>query len=246
MTLLVLSFLAGVLTVAAPCTLTLLPVIVGGSLARTDEKDDRKNLLRPLVIVTSLALSVVVFTLLLKYSTSLLGVDAMVWQVIAGLIILAVGATFLVPGIWESVALKTGLHESSNRLLGKSFQKGGFGGDVLIGASLGPVFSGCSPTYAFVVASILPISFAEGMVYLLAYTIGLAGMLLIVAYAGQGLVRKLGWLSDSRGTFRRIVGILFIVVGLAVATGYDKKAETWVIDRGLYDPISDLEQRLRN
>lgn len=246
MTLLVLSFLAGVLTVAAPCTLTLLPVIVGGSLARTEEKDDRRNLLRPLVIVTSLALSVVVFTLLLKYSTSLLGVDAMVWQIIAGLIILAVGATFLIPGIWEKVALKTGLHESSNRLLGESFRKGGFGGDVMIGASLGPVFSGCSPTYAFVVASILPISFAEGLVYLLAYTIGLAGMLLVVAYAGQGLVRKLGWLSDSRGTFRRVVGLLFIIVGLAVATGYDKKAETWVIDRGLYDPISNLEQRLRN
>lgn len=246
MTLLVLSFLAGVLTVAAPCTLTLLPVIVGGSLARSDDKDDRKNLLRPLVIVTSLAMSVVIFTLLLKYSTSLLGIPNMVWQVIAGLIILAVGTVFLIPGIWENVALKTGLHESSNRLLGKSFQKDGFGGDVLIGASLGPVFSGCSPTYAFVVASILPISFAEGLVYLLAYTIGLAGMLLVVAYAGQGVVRRLGWMSDARGTFRKVIGVLFIIVGLAVATGYDKKAEAWVIDQGFYDPISNLEQRLRN
>ena len=34
--LLLLSFVAGILTVAAPCVLPLLPVIVGGSIVRTD------------------------------------------------------------------------------------------------------------------------------------------------------------------------------------------------------------------
>jgi len=74
--LLLLSFVAGILTVAAPCVLPLLPVIVGGSIVRTDA-DTRvaeRQWFRPVIIATSLAASVVIFTLLLKATTALLGV----------------------------------------------------------------------------------------------------------------------------------------------------------------------------
>ena len=62
--LLITSFLAGILTVAAPCVLPLLPVIVGGSLM-----DEHRS--RPLIIAVSLALSVILFTLLLKVFTTI-------------------------------------------------------------------------------------------------------------------------------------------------------------------------------
>ena len=55
MDLLVVSFLAGVLTAAAPCVLPLLPVIVGGSVLSGDEDEDRRSLRHPLTIVISLA-----------------------------------------------------------------------------------------------------------------------------------------------------------------------------------------------
>lgn len=241
--LLVLSFLAGVLTVAAPCTFTLLPVIVGGSLARSDS--DKPNLKRPIIVAASLGLSVIFFTLILKASTMLLGVSNVFWQVVSGMIIIALGLSFLRPGLWEKIANSTGLFTKSNLLLGKSYQKSGTAGDILTGIALGPVFSSCNPTYSFIIAAVLPISFAEGLIYLIAYVIGLSGVLLVVTFFGQNVLLKLGWLNDPKGTFRRIVGSLFIIVGIAVSTGYDKKLETWIIDRGLYDPISDLEQSLR-
>lgn len=245
MTLLILSFLAGILTIAAPCTLTLLPIIVGGSLVRSSEDRPENRWKRPLTIAVSLALSVVIFTLLLKYSTSLLGVPAATWQIISGVIIIGLGVSFLVPRVWEIIALKSGLHLASNKLLGKSFQKSGLGGDILTGLALGPVFSGCSPTFAFVVASVLPKSFAEGMIYLVAYAVGLAGMLLTVAYLGQGLVSKLGWLSDPNGLFRKVIGVIFIIVGLSIMTGFDKRVESYTINQGWYAPISNLENSLR-
>ena len=80
--------------------------------------------------------------------------------------------------------------------------------------------------------------------YVIAYAIGLAGMLLLVALLGRGLVRRLGWLADPAGWFRRTIGVLFILVGLAVITGFDKQLQTWILDAGLYDPIERLEEIL--
>ena len=242
MTLLVLSFLAGALTIAAPCTFTLLPVIVGGSLARSTGTG-KSNWKRPMIISASLGLSVIIFTLILKASTALLGIPTMVWQTVSGFIIIGLGITLLKPGIWEKIA--SGLYIKSNKFLGSSYQKSGFMGDALTGLALGPVFSSCNPTYAFIIAAVLPISFAEGFIYLLAYAIGLSGVLLVVTYLGQNVLTKLGWLSDPKGTFKRVVGVLFLIVGLGVLTGYDKKLETYIIDKGFYDPISNLEQSLR-
>ena len=243
MTLLILSFLAGVLTVAAPCVFTLLPVIVGGSVARS-ERDERQNVIRPLVITGSLVGSIVIFTLLLQATTALLGVPTSVWQLISGTIIILLGLNFIFPDGWNKLTAKIGLHEGSNKLLGKAYFKKGYAGDILTGAALGPVFSSCSPTYALVVASILPSSFATGLAYLAAYAIGLAGSLLIIAYAGQSLAVKLSWVSDPRGNFRRFIGALFLIVGLAIILGVDKKLQTQLLESGWYQPIERIERKL--
>ena len=129
-------------------------------------------------------------------------------------------------------------------MLGGLFEKKGILGDALIGLSLGPVFSSCSPTYALIVAAVLPVSFGKGLIYLTAYAIGLAAMLLVIAYAGQTLVKKLGWLSNPFGWFRKVIGILFIVVGVSVLFGWDKKVQSFVLEQGWYDPISRLEKSL--
>ncbi len=242
MHLIVVSFFAGVLTVLAPCILPLLPVIVGGSIAVDDNK---KQWWRPLIITGSLAVSVVVFTLLLKATTSLLGVPQYVWNSISGIIVLVFGVSLLFPHAWEWLALKSGLYGQSNKLMQKTGSaKPGVLKDVLMGASLGPIFSSCSPTYALIVAVVLPQSFLQGLAYLVAYALGLASVLLLIAVSGQSLVRKMGWLSNPSGWFRRTVGVLFIVVGLAVLTGLDRDFQAYVLERGWYDPIMKLEQKL--
>lgn len=240
MALLILSFIAGVLTVAAPCILPLLPIIVGGSVTG----DEKRSWYRPLVVTASLAASVVIFTLLLKATTSLLGVPQMVWSSISGVIVILLGLNLIFPQAWEKLMVATKLPISSNKLLGRTVGKDGVGKDILTGAALGPVFSSCSPTYALIVAVVLPESFGRGLLYLVAYALGLAAVLLLVAIAGQAAVRRLGWLSDPSGWFRRVMGILFIIVGLAVLFGIDKKIQTYVLDNGWYDPIMTLELRL--
>ena len=51
-------------------------------------------------------------------------------------------------------------------------------------AALGPVFNSCSPTYALVVASVLPASFNDGTGYVVAHASGLSLALLILAVTG--------------------------------------------------------------
>ncbi|MEX1112841.1 MAG: cytochrome c biogenesis protein CcdA [Patescibacteria group bacterium] len=244
MALLVLSFLAGVLTVAAPCVLPLLPVIVGGSIVRGADERSGREWRRPLVISASLAVSVIVFTLLLRATTGLLGVPQEARQVLSGMIIIALGTYFLYPAWWERLSTRLNLSARSGQALAGAKQRGGVGGDVLLGASLGPVFNSCSPTYALIVAAVLPVSFGEGFTYLVAYAIGLAGALLLVAYAGQGAVRKLGWAADPHGTFRKVVGALFLLVGIGVLLGLDRDLQAFILDQGWYDPIADFEQGL--
>ena len=243
LTLLIVSFLAGVLTIAAPCILPLLPVIVGGAVLQPDEK---RSWLRPLVIAASLAVSVIVFTLLLKATTSLLGVPQYVWQVISGMLVLLLGIHFVWPSLWERLPFIARFNISSQHALGSAQQKQGLLGAILIGAALGPIFNSCSPTYALIIAAVLPVSFAEGFSYLLAYALGLGSALLLVAYFGQTVVKRLRLVANPNGWFKKTIGVLFLLVGLVVIMGFDKSIQAYVLKQGWYDPISTIEKTLLN
>jgi cytochrome c biogenesis protein CcdA len=143
--------------------------------------------------------------------------------------------------LWERLASLLGLQNRSNRVLDDAVHRQSVWGDVATGAALGPVFSSCSPTYALIVAAILPVSFAEGVLYVTVYAVGLAATLLLIAVLGRAFAAKLGWLANPDGWFRRAVGIVFVVVGITVVTGADKWVQATILELGWYDPIAALE-----
>lgn len=240
MELLFTSLIAGMLTILAPCILPIIPIIIGTSLKEAQDKSFKK----PLVIISSLAVSIVVFTLLLRASTILLDIPDYYWRNISGAIVILFGITMVWPNLWEQIMLRLGIANASNRLLARASSKKGLAGDILIGAALGPVFTSCSPTYALILATVLPVSLSSGILYLVAYALGLAIMLLIAAWLGSKLITKFGWAIDPKSKFRKVIGLLFIVVGLSFITGWDRQLQTWLIDRGIYDPISEIERSL--
>ena len=239
MTLLFVSFVAGILTALAPCVLPLLPVIVGGGIASGDTK---AKFNRPLLIVLSLVVSIIVFTLLLKASTALLGIPQEVWQWLSGGIVLFLGITYLFPSVWQRIAVWLGLPLRTNKTLYASSAQKSSWGAIATGAALGPVFTSCSPTYALIIAAVLPASFTSGLAYLIAYTLGMAIVLLLVIWLGSKIVHKLGWALDEHGIFHKVIGMLFIAVGVALIFGLDKILQTWLLDSGFYDGTSGLEK----
>jgi cytochrome c biogenesis protein CcdA len=92
------------------------------------------------------------------------------------------------------------------------------------------------------VAAVLPASFGLGFAYLIAYALGIASILLLISLFGRALADKLRWFSNPEGLFKKIIGALFILVGLAVLFGLDKKVQTYVLENGWYDPIMRIEE----
>jgi cytochrome c biogenesis protein CcdA/thiol-disulfide isomerase/thioredoxin len=230
------SFLAGILTVLAPCVLPVLPVIIGGSLSE-------KSYRRPLVITLSLGASIILFTLLLKVSTAFISVPPVIWKAISGGIILIFGLTLLYPNTWNTISAKLKLSGSSEGALHSATKKKGVTGEILIGAALGPVFASCSPTYFIILATILPLSLTQGIINLIFYAAGLVLILFAVAILGQKLIAKMKWAANPNGWFKKSLGILMIVVGLAILSGYDKKAEIWLLENNI-NPGGVLEQQI--
>lgn len=232
------AVLAGILTVAAPCILPLLPIIIGAS-----EEKKRYIGKRAIVVTLALSFSVILFTLLLKASTLLIAIPQTFWSVFSGVMIVLVGIGIVVPSLWAKVPFVGKVGVLSNTAVGAGFQKKNYKGDILIGFALGPVFTTCSPTYLFIIASILPASFLVGLFYLIGFTLGLAVALLLIAYFGQQLVNGVSARMKTTARIKQALGILIIIVGLAVLTGYDKKLETAILDFG-YGATIELEHGL--
>ncbi len=241
MLLLLTSFLAGILTVLAPCVLILLPVIVGSSLAHDDDK--KLDRWKPYIISISLGVSVLLFTLLLKASTSLIGVDPLVWKSISGGIVILLGLSLLFPLVWTKLIAKSGLENNTNSFLARASKKSGIAGYILTGAALGPVFAACSPVYSLILATVLPVNLALGLVYIAIYSAGLSVALLAIALAGRRLTKRLNFTAKPNGWFRRGLAILLILVGLAVITGYDKTVQTWLLVNAPFNSTK-LEEKL--
>jgi len=235
---LLVSFIAGILTVLAPCVLPILPVIVGHSLG--DTSPSRRRLV---IVIVSLGISVIVFTLLLKTTTLFINIPEDFWKWISGGIIFIFGLIMLFPSLWEKFSFANKINVGSNKILAQGYQKNSIWGDVIIGASLGPIFSACSPTYFVILATVLPVSFFLGLIYLLVYVLGLALALVVVVLLGEKIITKVGKISDARGIFKKIFGIIFILIAIAIISGYDKKLQISILDAGFLD-VTKIEQQL--
>lgn len=260
------ALVAGMLTVLAPCSLSLLPVVLGGSLmpnaggvsqgaggvsagtaggsAGSAGVGSGSGALtvpdhsRALVVVGSLAASVVLFTLVLKASTALIAVPPAVWRWLSGGLLVALGIGLLAPSLWDRISFATGLSGRGSAALSRASRRGGRRGAVLTGLVLGPVFSSCSPLYGYVVVTVLPSSPVRGVALLLAYVAGLSVVLLAIALLGQRLVARLRFAADPEGPLRRVVGTVFVILGVLILTGLLTRIESGLLDLAPWLPGS--------
>lgn len=230
----IISFVAGVLTILAPCVLPVLPVILWWTLNESNYK-------RIGTIILSFVISIIAFTFLLKISTAFISIDQQVWKIISGLILIWFGAISLFPELRES--LKNGLHITT---LSWPKESKSLRGQILLGASLWPIFTTCSPTYTLIIATILPLSILTWTISIVLYALGLGFAVGMVAVFGKTLVKNLNILSDGNGLFKKILGAIIIITGIAIITWFDKTIETTIIDAGWFWVTSFEENLLNN
>lgn len=211
MTLFFASFLAGILTVLAPCVLPVLPVVLAGSLSE-------KQKWYPYVVTLSLAISVVLFTVLLKVSTLFIDIPSSFWKYLSGGILLTLGLVYIFPHAWVWIVERLHFSRSSRSLDQAQDIENPLLRAIVTGAALGPVFSTCSPTYTLLLATVFPVSLVAGIGYTAVYALGLSLMLVIIAILGRSIIAKLRIIADERSWFKRILGIIFVLIGLMIIT----------------------------
>jgi len=220
-----LAFLAGVLSVLSPCVLPLLPIVFG-----TAQSEHR---LGPVALAIGLAVSFTAIGLFVATIGFAIGLDTDVFRYVAAVLLIAVGTVLLVPRFQEQFAVAAGPVGSWVDDHFGGFNTTSLWGQFGLGLLLGAVWAPCvGPTLG--AASLLAAKGEDlGQVALtmLVFGIGAALPLMLLGFVSrEAMLRWRGRLAEAGKGGKMLLGALLVAVGLLIATGADKKLETYLVD----------------
>lgn len=215
------AFVAGMLTILAPCVLPVVPLVLGA--AATGGRR------RTTGILAGFGLAFVGTTVLLASALAAAGATTdglrLASAVILGLVGLSLAAGPVGARVERSLAP---VADFGARLTGRRHGDGLLGGLVL-GAAIGLVWAPCvGPIMAAVIATAVTRGpSADTLLVALAYVAGAAVPLGLIAGWGR---RASGALAGTGrdGRLRQAFGVAMVAAALLVATGLDRSAETAV------------------
>lgn len=217
------SFIAGFITILSPCILPILPIVLSGSLNGGHR--------RPIGIVVGFVLSFTLFTLFLSAIVKATGISPDLLRSFSVLIILFFGATLLLPNF--QVLMEKVFTRLAGSVSGKVSQGSGFWGGVLLGLSLGLVWTPCVGPIIASVITLAATSSVNGSAILItfAYSIGTAIPMFAITYGGRTLLQKVPWLLRNTGNIQKAFGVLMILVAIGIFFNLDRKFQTIVLDK---------------
>jgi cytochrome c biogenesis protein CcdA/thiol-disulfide isomerase/thioredoxin len=228
------AFLAGIVTILSPCILPILPVVLSGSLTGTKR--------RPLGVVFGFVLSFTFFTLFLATIVKNTGLSANVLRNFSVIIILAFGISLLIPKVQifiEQMFVRLARFTPKER-------KEGFLGGMIVGVSIGLVWTPCvGPILASVISlALVGTVTSQAVIITLAYSLGTAIPMLAIVYGGRELLNRVPWLVRSTADIQKIFGLLMIVTAIGIYFNYDKKFQTYILDKfpGYGAGLTQLEE----
>lgn len=222
--LIIFAFFAGVVTILSPCILPILPIILSSSIG-TQEIGKA----RPFGVITGFILSFTFFTLFLSTIVKFSGIPAESLRIFSVVVIALFGASMLIPKfqLWTEL-----LFSRLSQFMPQSQNKTGFGGGILIGLSLGLLWTPCvGPILASVISLAITGSVNLDAVFItLAYSLGTAIPMFFIMVAGQTALRKAPWLLRNSGLIQKIFGVLMILTAAAIFFNLDRKFQTVVLN----------------
>src|SRR4030088_2402206 len=180
---LVLALLAGVVTVAAPCTLPMLPILLGASVGQTSR-------VRPALIALGFVMSFSAVALLLGFVTRLIDFDPNVLRTAAIALLFGFGLLMIWPAPFEWLSVRIGGLSNGAAGFGAGARQGDIGGFIL-GATLGLVWTPCAGPVLGSILTIVATSkdTAWASTLLVVYAIGAAVPMLAIADGGRPVSR---------------------------------------------------------
>jgi cytochrome c-type biogenesis protein len=222
---LVLALLAGVVTVAAPCTLPMLPILLGASVGQTGK-------VRPALIALGFVISFSATALLLSAITRVFDFDPNSLRTGAAVLLLGFGLLMIWPAPFEWLFIRlSGLTSSAAGSVAsrQSNLDGNIGGFVL-GTTLGLVWTPCAGPVLGSILTVVATSkdTAWASVLLVVYAVGAAIPMLAIAYGGQAVTTRVRSIAKISPKLQQGFGVVVIAFAIASYFQYDTLIVAWL------------------
>jgi cytochrome c biogenesis protein CcdA len=220
---LALAFVAGLLTALSPCVLPLLPLVMGSA---------ARNRYGPTALAAGFVTTFTVIGVLLASLGTALGLSDTIVRSISAALLVAAGVLMISHRLQDSAGRwLSPLASASARLSAHASQ--GVGGQFFIGALLGGVWSPCvGPTLGSALGlATRGETLAQAAAIMATFGLGSATLLLAAGYASRAVIGQRLRLLEAGESGRLVFGIMLLLVGAAVASGFDKTVESAVLAR---------------
>lgn len=221
---LVFAYLAGLLTLINPCVLPVLPIVLGAALQASPRG--------PLALAAGMSVSFVVLGVLVTGFGYLIGLHEETVAQIGAVLMILFGLTLLVPRFTLAFETATsGVAAGADSSIARNTQEG-WRGQFLGGLLRGAVWSPCiGPTLGGAIA--LAAS-GQGLPWataiMIAFAAGVSTLIIGIGYGARELLTRHRTLAQRVARVARpVMGVLFILVGLAVLFRLHHLAEAWAV-----------------
>lgn len=225
MSLFFLAIAAGFLTILAPCILPMLPFLLGTS--------GGKSHWRPVAIIAGFVGSFSILGATFATVGTLFGVQNNTLRIAAAILLMLFGAALLFEHVSDRLILNIQplLTKLGAGISGNSAQKADALSGLLVGASLGLIWSPCAGP---ILGTILTLAarthdFATTFFLFFAYAIGAALPMFGVAYGSHAIQKRLHSTGRLQPVLNKIFGVFIILTAIGILTGYDRVVQTWLI-----------------
>lgn len=220
--LIVFAFIAGIITILSPCILPVLPIILSTTAG------DGKS--RPLGVVTGFIASFTFFTLFLSSIVQATGIPADSLRLVSILILAIFGLTLILP---KAQLMIEQIFARLSRFTPNTASKTGFRGGIIVGLSLGLLWTPCvGPILASVISLAITGTVTTTAIFItLAYSVGTAIPMFAIMYGGQSLLQKNRWILNNSSKIQKIFGVLMILTAIGIAFNVDRKFQTYILQK---------------
>jgi cytochrome c biogenesis protein CcdA/thiol-disulfide isomerase/thioredoxin len=225
------AIVAGAATAISPCVLPVLPAVLGAGVT-----GGRR---RPLGVVTGLVLAFTFATVALVYVIDALGLPDDLVRTLAIVTLVVFGISLLIPGLGDRIeAFGSRIAPGPARVAGE-----GFGSGLILGASLGLVYTPCAgPILAGVITVSASQDFTAGkLAVALAYAVGSGAVLYLLMLGGRRVADRL---RPAQSWVQAATGVAMVAVAIAMIADLDLKFQNAIADdlpSVLVNPSSGLE-----
>jgi cytochrome c-type biogenesis protein len=220
-----LAFLAGVLSILSPCVLPILPIVLGAAAS--------EHRFGPAALAGGLSVSFIVIGLFVATIGYSIGLDIGVFRNVAAMLMIAIGATLLLPRLQTQLAVAGAPVANWGSRYLRAAQHGGLALQLLVGMLLGAVWSPCvGPTLG---AAALLAAQGRDLLAVAAtmFAFGFGAVLPLLALgmlSRQALMRWRDQLSSAGYGVKTALGLIFVTIGALVLSGLDKAIETALVN----------------